>query len=87
MYYSSDCFWCTRISSSWLAGCSLVLYTHSFPLLPFHPDHGETGPEGSNVWERTISMIDFNMSRPSGADLSRFKSVLYTLQSQSQATV
>lgn len=37
---------------------------------------GETGPEGTNQWERAISMIDFNMSRPSGTDLSRFKSVL-----------
>jgi len=36
----------------------------------------EVGPEGNTQWERAISMIDFNMMRPSGTDLSRFKSVL-----------
>lgn len=38
----------------------------------------EVGPEGATVWERAISMIDFNMSRPSGSDLTRFKSVLFS---------
>ena len=37
----------------------------------------ETGPEGNSQWDRVISMIDFNISRPSGTDLSRFKSVLF----------
>jgi protein XRP2 len=36
----------------------------------------EAGPEGRHPWERAISMIDFNAARPSGTDLSRFKSVL-----------
>lgn len=37
---------------------------------------GETGPQGSGTWERVLSMVDFNAARPSGTDLSRFKSVL-----------
>ena len=37
---------------------------------------GEAGPEGESVWEKAISMIDFNAARPGGTDLSRFKSVL-----------
>lgn len=36
----------------------------------------EAGPQGANEWERTVSMIDFALARPSGADLARFKSVL-----------
>jgi hypothetical protein len=27
---------------------------------------GESGPAGSNQWERTLSMIDFNLNRPNG---------------------
>jgi hypothetical protein len=40
----------------------------------------EAGPEGESVWERAISMVDFNAARPGssgGTDLSRFKSVLF----------
>jgi protein XRP2 len=44
--------------------------------------NGEHGPEGSNEWERIISMIDFNLTRPNGSDLSRFKSVLFTAKSK-----
>eukprot|EP00890_Picochlorum_soloecismus_P000365 jgi/Picsp_1/1329/NSC_04809-R1_protein xrp2 len=35
-----------------------------------------TGPEGNGKWQRTVSMIDFTLSRPTGTDLSRFKSIL-----------
>jgi len=35
-----------------------------------------TGPEGDGKWQRTVSMIDFTLSRPTGTDLSRFKSIL-----------
>ena len=38
---------------------------------------GEAAPEGESVWEKAISMIDFNASRPGGSDLSRFKSVMF----------
>lgn len=37
---------------------------------------GEDVPNGETIWQRTVSLIDFNMPRPNGADLSRFKSVL-----------
>lgn len=42
----------------------------------------ESGPQGSNEWERTISLLDLNASRPSGTDLSRFKAVLLSLKAQ-----
>jgi protein XRP2 len=35
-----------------------------------------SGPEGDGKWQRTVSMIDFTLGRPSGTDLSRFKSIL-----------
>lgn len=44
---------------------------------------GETGPEGANIWERAISMIDFNAAR--GADLTRFKSVLFASKEKNAA--
>jgi hypothetical protein len=43
----------------------------------------EAGPEGSSQWERAISMIDFNAVRPGGADLSRFKAVLFAAKERS----
>ena len=46
---------------------------------------GEAGPEGSSQWERAISMIDFNMSRPAGTDLSRFKAVLLACKERAPA--
>ena len=45
---------------------------------------GELGPVGAHPWERTISLINFNLSKPggAGADLSRFKSVLFGLKAK-----
>lgn len=34
--------------------------------------------EGANGWERAISLIDFNFTRPSGSDLSRYRNVLFS---------
>ena len=44
---------------------------------------GEAQPEGTSQWERAISMIDFNAVRPGGADLSRFKAVLFAAKERS----
>lgn len=44
--------------------------------------NGEHGPEGATEWERTTSIIDFNLTRPNGTDLSRFKSVLFACKSK-----
>ncbi|PSC71693.1 tubulin binding cofactor [Micractinium conductrix] len=44
--------------------------------------NGESGPTGTNEYERVVSLIDFNLQRPSGTDLSRFKSVLFTCKAK-----
>ncbi|EFN52558.1 hypothetical protein CHLNCDRAFT_138540 [Chlorella variabilis] len=44
--------------------------------------NGELGPNGATEPERILSMIDFNLTRPHGADLSRFKSVLFTCKAK-----
>ena len=38
----------------------------------------EVGPQGESLWEKAISMVDFNAARPGGTDLSRFKGVLFS---------
>ncbi|KAL4424674.1 hypothetical protein ABPG77_004481 [Micractinium sp. CCAP 211/92] len=44
--------------------------------------NGELGPNGNSEPERIISMIDFNLQRPNGSDLSRFKSVLFACRTK-----
>ena len=44
----------------------------------------EIGPEGDSLWEKAISMIDFNAARPGGTDLSRFKSVLFACKERAR---
>ncbi|KAG7671141.1 hypothetical protein KSW81_003280 [Nannochloris sp. 'desiccata'] len=46
----------------------------------------EAGPEGESVWEKAISMVDFNAARPGGIDLSRFKSVLFACKEKGTGT-
>ena len=46
-------------------------------------DLATIGPKGATVWERAVSLIDFNMARPNGTDLSRFKGVLMSCTKQS----
>jgi protein XRP2 len=48
---------------------------------------GSQKPEGNNEWERAISLIDFNFSRPSGVDLSRYRNVLFNAKSRNQPSV
>ncbi|KAK9807838.1 hypothetical protein WJX72_010736 [[Myrmecia] bisecta] len=40
------------------------------------------GPEGDSEWERTINLINFGFSRPSGSDLSRYKNILFTAKAK-----
>jgi hypothetical protein len=40
------------------------------------------GVQGENEWDRAINYIDFNFSRPSGTDLSRFRSVLFAAKAK-----
>lgn len=40
------------------------------------------GPEGKTEWDRAVNLIDFQFTRNSGADLSRFKSVLFAAKSK-----
>jgi hypothetical protein len=40
--------------------------------------------EGNNEWERAISLIDFNFSRPSGSDLGRYRNVLFNAKGRNQ---
>ena len=40
------------------------------------------GPEGDGEWEKAVSLINFGFSRPSGTDLSRFKSVLFSAKAK-----
>jgi hypothetical protein len=40
------------------------------------------GPEGKTEWERTANLIDFQFTRASGADLSRFKGVLFAAKAK-----
>ncbi|KAL4420408.1 hypothetical protein ABPG75_010064 [Micractinium tetrahymenae] len=44
--------------------------------------NGELGPSGANELERILSMVDFNLQRPNGSDLSRFKSVLFACRAK-----
>lgn len=46
---------------------------------------GSQKPEGANGWERAISLIDFNFTRPSGSDLSRYRNVLFNAKGRSTA--
>mmetsp|Transcript_18766 Transcript_18766/g.56761 ORF Transcript_18766/g.56761 Transcript_18766/m.56761 type:complete len:151 (+) Transcript_18766:725-1177(+) len=48
---------------------------------------GSQKPEGSNEWERAISLIDFNFTRPSGSDLSRFRNVLFNAKGRGATAV
>jgi hypothetical protein len=45
---------------------------------------GDQKPEGKNEWERAISLIDFNFSRPSGSDLGRYRNVLFNAKGRNQ---
>ncbi|KAK9840651.1 hypothetical protein WJX81_007029 [Elliptochloris bilobata] len=36
------------------------------------------GPEGDGEWEKALSLINFSFGRPSGSDLSRYKTALQT---------
>jgi len=40
------------------------------------------GASGESEWERAISLIDFNFTRPSGTDLSRLRGVLFAAKSK-----
>lgn len=41
-----------------------------------------SGPEGDTEWEKAVNLINFNFTRPSGTDLSRFKNVLFSAKSK-----
>ena len=45
-------------------------------------DAAVKGPEGASEWERALNLIDFNFSRPSGTDMSRFKTVLFSAKTK-----
>ncbi|KAK9862137.1 hypothetical protein WJX84_009854 [Apatococcus fuscideae] len=40
------------------------------------------GPQGTSGWEKTVNMIDFGFNRPNGADLARYKSILFTAKAK-----
>ncbi len=40
------------------------------------------GPPGTTGWEKTVNMIDFGFNRPNGADLARYKSILFTAKAK-----
>lgn len=44
-----------------------VLTKLSYPSRCALAGNGERGPEGTNQWERTASIIDFNFTRPTGS--------------------
>lgn len=48
---------------------------------------GSQKPEGASEWERAISLIDFNFTRPSGSDLSRFRNVLFNAKGRGATAV
>lgn len=39
------------------------------------------GLEGDTHWEKTVNLVNFNFTRPSGTDLTRFKNVLFSAKS------
>lgn len=43
------------------------------------------GASGEGEWERAISLIDFNFTRPSGTDLTRLKGVLFAAKGRTVA--
>ena len=43
------------------------------------------GPEGDGEWEKALSLINFGFGRPSGADLSRYKSVLFSAKAKGRS--
>ncbi len=43
------------------------------------------GASGDNEWERAISLIDFNFTRPNGSDLSRQRGVLFSAKAKHQS--
>lgn len=40
------------------------------------------GLEGNTHWEKTINLVNFQFTRPSGTDLTRFKNVLFSAKSK-----
>ena len=49
------------------------------------PLHDQQGASGDNEWERAISLIDFNFTRPNGSDLSRQRGVLFSAKAKHQS--
>ena len=49
-----------------------------------HP--ARQGASGDNEWERAISLIDFNFTRPNGSDLSRQRGVLFSAKAKHQSS-
>jgi len=40
------------------------------------------GAEGDGEWEKALSLINFGFARPTGSDLSKFKSVLFSAKAK-----
>lgn len=58
----------------WDPCCSFVLNLVLPAVLPAcTAANGEDGPSGSNQWERTASIIDFNFTRPNGTGETRLR--------------